>query len=368
LRKEDYETSLLNFSQILKKGETMKNILRVLLLLALVSGAVLGCSPQETEEPEAPVVEEPEAENNSTNDLRIAFIPMSLGVPYFTAMENGGLAAAEEMGGEFLFVGSPEGGPAEQVRLMESLIEQQVDAISVAVTDATTLQPVIERGLEAGVKMYTSDSDAPESERLVFVAQAQSKDLGYVLIDELVKQFDADGQIGIVSGAATMTNMNQWISFMEERVAQEYPNVEIVDIRYTTGAEDALVQAEELMTRFPEIKGLVAVASSTVPGVAQAVQQAGRAGEVAVIGYGSPNTVRDFVKSGVMKTSILWDAWKLGWLTHWAGLQMAQGIPFEAENEVPGFDYPVQYFEDTKILLLGPPLVIDINNVDDFDF
>lgn len=343
----------------------MKKIYGVFVVLFLLSTMVMGCTPAADETPEPTEVDQ---EVSDVEGLQVAFVPMSIGVPYFRAMEEGGLAAAEEMGGEFLFVGSPEGGPGEQVRLMESLIEQQVDAVAVAVTDATTLKPVIERGLEAGVKMFTTDADAADSDRLVFVAQADSKDLGYVLIDELVKQFDEEGQIGIVSGSATSPNMNEWIFFMKERIENEYPNVEIVDIRYTTGAEDALVQAQELMTRFPDIKGLVAVASSTVPGVAQAVEQAGKTGEIAVIGYGSPNTVRSFVKSGVMKTSILWDAWKLGWLTHWAGLQLAQGNAFEAENDVPGFDEPVQYFDDTKILLLGPPLIITEDNVDDFDF
>ena len=47
----------------------------------------------------------------------------------------------------------------------------------------------------------------------------------------------------------------------------------------------ALRQADDLLTRFPDIKGLVAVASTTVPGVAQAVENAGKSGQVAVIGH-----------------------------------------------------------------------------------
>jgi rhamnose transport system substrate-binding protein len=259
---------------------------------------------------------------------------------------------------------------AEQVRLMENLIEQEVDAISISVLDAASLNPVIKKASEAGIAVYTSDSDSPDSDRQIYVAQSTDKDLGYTLIDELVKNIGGAGQIAIVSGESTATNLNAWIGFMKERVDQEYPDVEIVDTRYTTGgsSEDALRQAEELMTRFPELKGLVAVASSTVPGVAQAVEQAGMAGEISVIGYGSPNTVRPFVKSGVMQTSILWDPWALGYLTHWAGLQLVEGNEFQEVNEVPGLEDPIQYFAEDGILLLGPPLVITADNVDDFDF
>jgi rhamnose transport system substrate-binding protein len=122
------------------------------------------------------------------------------------------------------------------------------------------------------------------------------------------------------------------------------------------------------MTSHPSIKGLVAVASTTVPGVAQAVQAAGKKGKVAVIGYGSPATVRPFIKGGVMKESILWDPEQLGYLTVWAMQQVAQGKQFQASNKVPGIDHPITYDAGKKRLLLGPPLVIDAANVDDFKF
>lgn len=342
-----------------------KNLVVILALLTITSIFVTACA--KTAEP---VAEEAAAAGEATDaKLRIAFIPQLIGIPYFDAMKAGGEQAAEEFGVEYMDVGSPEASAAEQVRLMENLIQQKVDAISISVLDSVSLNPVMERAEEAGIKVYTSDSDSPDSVRRVYVAQALDKDLGYTLIDTLVAQMGGAGQIGIVSGESTATNLNTWIEFMQERVDAEYPDVEIVDVRYTTGgsSEDALRQAEELMTRFPEIKGLVAVASTTVPGVAQAVENAGKVGEVAVIGYGSPNTVRPYIKSGVMTASILWDPTALGYLNVWAGIQLAEGKEFAEVNDVPGMG-EVQYFADSQTLLLGTPLVITPENVDDFNF
>lgn len=306
----------------------------------------------------------------AAGDVKVAFIPQLIGIPYFSAMEEGGNQAAEELGVEFLYTGATTASAPEQVRIMEDLVRQQFDAISVSVLDPASINPAIAAAREQGLVVLTSDSDSPDSERQAYVAQAQDKDLGYILIDRLAAQIGESGQIGIVSGESTATNLNTWIEFMQERAESTYPDIEIVDVRYTTGGstEDALRQAQDLMTRFPDIKGLVAVASTTVPGVAQAVESAGRTGEVAVIGYGSPNTVRPFVKSGVMKESILWDPKKLGYLTVWAMVKFVRGEELQEENEVPGFDEPVRWSADSKILLLGPPLVIDADNVDDFDF
>lgn len=370
----------------------MKKVISTIMLLALVSLVMVACSgsatatltqPGTTPSEPPTVVSTPTAASANTpteavsasvekasKNWKIAFIPQLIGIPYFTAMEEGGNEAAKLFGVTYMNVGSPTASAAEQVRLMENLIEQKVDAISISVLDSASLNPVMQRAADAGIKVYTSDSDSPNSVRQVYVAQALDKDLGYTLIDRLAAQINNEGQIGIVSGESTATNLNTWINFMKEDVQTNYPKIQIVDIRYTHGgsSEDALNQAEQLMTKYPDLKGLVAVASTTVPGVAKAVENAGKAGKVAVIGYGSPNTVRPFIKSGTMKESILWDPKALGYLNVWAGIQLLEGKPFQAENTVPGLPNPVKYFADSKTLLLGPPLVIDINNVDQFDF
>jgi ABC-type sugar transport system substrate-binding protein len=366
----------------------MKRKLYLVMSVLLVIGLVfVGCAPKtetvvEEEavvesapvEEAVPAVEEEEEETASEfpqaeENWRIAFIPQLIGIPYFDAMKAGGDRAAAAFGVTYMDVGSPEASAAEQVRLVENLIQQEVDAISISVLDSVSLNPVMQRAEEAGIVVYTSDSDSPDSVRDVYVAQSMDKDLGYTLIDTLVDLMGGSGQIGIVSGESTATNLNAWITFMQERVEMEYADVEIVDIRYTSGgsSEDALRQAEELMTRFPEINGMVAVASTTVPGVAQAIENAGRVGEVDVIGYGSPNTVRPYIQSGAMSASILWDPEALGYLNVWAGIQLLEGKPFTAVNDVPGHGQS-EYFEDLGLLLLGPPLVITADNVDDFNF
>lgn len=302
--------------------------------------------------------------------MKIAFIPQLIGIPYFSAMESGGKKAAEDLGVEFLYTGSTQASAAEQVKIMDSLIKQGVNAISLSVLDSSSTNPYIKKAQEAGIKVYTSDSDAPDSTRDFYVAQALDKDLGTTLMDCLGEQMGGSGKVGIVSGESTATNLNTWIDYIKQRQEEKYPDIEIVDIRYTQGgsSEQALKQAQELMTRYPDLKGLVAVASSTIPGVAQAVQQEGKAGEVAVIGYGSPATVKPFIESGVMKQSVLWNAYDLGYLTVWAGKMAAEGKEFEATNQIEGIADPVTWDAENKILLLGQPLIIDKDNVNDFDF
>jgi ABC-type sugar transport system substrate-binding protein len=102
--------------------------------------------------------------------------------------------------------------------------------------------------------------------------------------------------------------------------------------------------------------------------VAQAIETSGRVGEIVGTGYCSPNTARYHLESGAFGFTVLWDPARLGYLTVWAGKQLIDGTPFEAENEVPTFDEPVSFDAETGILLLGEPAIYTADNVDDYNF
>lgn len=311
-----------------------------------------------------------EQSTESDDKIQVAFVPQLIGIPYFTAMDEGGQQAAKDLGCEWIYSGDTTASADLQVTQIDSLIRRGVDALSLSVLDSSSTNPSIKKAQDAGIIAYTSDSDAPDSSRDFYVAQADDVKLGETLMEELAKEIGGKGKVGIVSGVATATNLNTWIKAMQDYAAKNYPDIEILDVKYTTNgsSEEALQQAQDLMTANPDLKGLVGVASSTIPGVCQAVDQAGLAGKVKVIGYGSPATVKEYMEDGIMEASILWDAKKLGYLTCWAGYQAAVGNDFEAAQHIDAIDADVTYDKKTKRLLLGDPLVITPDNVNDYDF
>ena len=300
---------------------------------------------------------------------RVAFVPQLIGIPYFNAMEAGGKKAAEQFGVEFIYTGPVDANPVDQLQIVQNLINQGVEAISISTIDASAIAPVVAQAKAKGLHLFTSDSDAPDSEREVYVAQASDEGLGNTLIDTLVEKIGGSGKIGIVSGEATSSNLNAWIKIIQERVKEKYPDVTLLEPQFAGGSSDRAAQlAGDLITANPDLKGMIAVASSTCPGVGQAIESSGNAGKIVGTGYCSPNTARSYIKSGAMGFTVLWDPAALGYLTVWAGKQLIDGKPFAEQNEVPGMDKPIAYDKATGILLLGEPTVFDKDNVDKFDF
>ncbi|MGE0240783.1 MAG: autoinducer 2 ABC transporter substrate-binding protein, partial [Parvibaculaceae bacterium] len=301
--------------------------------------------------------------------VRVAFVPQIQGIPYYVAMENGGKKAAEKFGVEYVQEGPTSTNAADQLRIFESFVSQGFNVVGVSPVDVETLKPAIAKARAAGVHVITSDADAAGSEREFYVAQALDQDLGFTILDEMVKRIGEEGKIAVISDAPTIASLNAWIAAIKERAQTKYPKIEIVSVDHTDGtAARAFQFATDAMTRNPDLKGIIGIASTTCPGIGQAVEAAGKQGQIVTTGYCSPNTIKDYMMSGAMTYSVLWNPADLGYLTVWAGKQVADGAAFEAKPKVEGLDANVQWLAVQKVLLLGNPMIFSKDNIQQFDF
>ncbi|WP_236007571.1 autoinducer 2 ABC transporter substrate-binding protein [Nakamurella leprariae] len=307
---------------------------------------------------------------SSSEKVKVAFVPKLQGVPYFEAMNTGGQEAAAALGNvEWLYQGPTQADAAAQADIVRSFIQQQVDTLIVAPNDPDSMAPLLQQAKDAGIHVATSDTDAPTSVREVFVNQASAQGIGEGLTDALLDAMGGSGKYAIVSCGQTAENLNSWIEVQKAYTAEQYPDAEIVDIVYA--GEDqarATQQATDLMNAHPDLTGLVGECTSSAPGVAQAVRDAGRIGQVFTVGLGTPQSMKPYLADGSSSASILWDVENLGYLTAWAGAQLAQDQSFEATNDVSDTLDAVEYDDATKTLLLGPALAITAENVDQFSY
>jgi rhamnose transport system substrate-binding protein len=302
-------------------------------------------------------------------DVTVAFVPKLQGIPYFEAMNTGGQAACEELGCTWLYQGPVEADPAAQADIVRSYIQQGVDALIVAPNDPDSMAPLLKEAQDAGISVATSDTDAPNSVREVFVSQASTEGIGQALTDALLEAMGGSGKYAIVSCGQTAENLNSWIEVQQAYTAEKYPDAEIVDIVYAGEDQAQATQmATDLMNAHPDLTGLVGECTSSAPGVAQAVRDAGRIGQVFSVGLGTPQSMLPYLTDGSSSASILWDVENLGYLTAWAGVQLAGGEEFQATNDVSTDMPEVAYDDSTKVLLLGPPLRITKDNAGQFDY
>jgi rhamnose transport system substrate-binding protein len=302
--------------------------------------------------------------------VTVAFVPKLQGVPYFEAMNAGGQAAAAELGNvQWLYQGPTQADAAAQADIVRSFIQQDVDTLIVAPNDPDSMAPLLQEAQAKGIHVATADTDAPNSVREVFVNQATAEGIGQALTDSLMQAMGGQGKYAIVSCGQTAENLNSWIEVQKSYTASKYPNAEIVDIVYAGEDQAKATQmATDLMNAHPDLTGLVGECTSSAPGVAQAVRDAGKIGKVFTVGLGTPQSMKPYLADKSSSASILWDVENLGYLTAWAGAQLADGKQFAATNKVSDKLPAVEYDPSTKTLLLGPALAITSENVDQFQY
>jgi rhamnose transport system substrate-binding protein len=307
--------------------------------------------------------------SGGSGNYTIEFVHKLQGIPYFEAMNTGGKKACQELGCTWLYQGPVEADPAAQADIVRSYIQQGVDALIVAPNDPDSMAPLLKQAADAGIKVATSDTDAPNSVRQVFVSQASTEGIGQALTDALMQAMGGSGTYAIVSCGQTAQNLNSWIDVQKSYTAQKYPNAKIADIVYAGEDQAAATQmATDLMNAHPDLTGLVGECTSSAPGVAQAVRDAGRIGQVHTVGLGTPQSMLPYLQDGSSSASILWDVQNLGYLTAWAGVQLASGKELQATNNVSADLPSVAYDSGTKVLLLGPPLTITKDNAGNYDY
>jgi len=307
--------------------------------------------------------------------LTVGYLPKDIVNQYFAAAKTGVDKAAGETGGKVIQVGPNEAKADLQIPFITDLTTQKVNAIIISADGKDEVAPALKAAMAAGIKVVGFDSSPAVGAYDVFVNQVDFSGVGVNLADwacELAP--NCTGEIAILSAAATATNQNAWIDLMKTTLKlDKYKGLVLVDTVY--GDDDATkstTQAQALLTKYPNLKVIVAPTTVGILAAAQVVMQAGKSATVKVTGLGFPNDMKPFVKDGTSPVFGLWSVPDLGYLSYMVAAKLVSGEITGKEGEtftVPGLngDQPYTIGKDS-VVILGPAFRFDSTNVDNFNF
>ncbi|MEU1892319.1 rhamnose ABC transporter substrate-binding protein [Streptomyces pristinaespiralis] len=313
---------------------------------------------------------DPNAETKK--DLTVAFLPKQVNNPYFTTADNGGKKAVEELGSTYKEVGTSSGtDTAGQVSYVNTLTQQQVDAMAVSAQDPGALCTALKQAMKNGVSVVTYDSDTNKDCRQVFVSPASAEDLGRTQVQLLSEQIGGKGEIAILSAAQTATNQNTWIDFMKDELKKpEYKDIKLVKVAYgDDDAQKSFQQTQGLLQEHPDLKGIISPTTVGIKAAAQYLSGSKYKGKVKLTGLGTPNDMRAYIKNGTVDAFELWDPAKLGALAAHAAVALESGRITGAKGEtLTAGDLGTFTIGEDGVVSPGEPTVFDKSNIDKFDF
>lgn len=316
--------------------------MRTFLSSLLLCGLVLGCSPSSDTGGEAGAYE-------------IAVVPKGLGHQFWVTVEQGARAAGKEHGATIIWKGpDKETQVARQIDMIEDMISRRVDAIVMAACDENALVPTIKRAMDAGVPVITIDSGVKSDLPVSFIATDNIAG-ARAAAEKLAELVGGEGKVGIIPfipGAATSEMREQGFT---EGIA-EYENLELVEPIYCHSDIAKAMQAmEDMMTANPDIKGVFAANEAAAIGAAQALETAGKAGDIKLIAFDASQEEVDALKRGSIQALIVQDPFQMGYLGVQKAIDAIEGRPVEDRIDTGVVVVTTENLDDPEVQKLINP-------------
>lgn len=301
--------------------------------------------------------------------ITVCLLPKIKGISYFSSCYNGAKDAADELGNiELIYDGPTDGDPKKQAEMIEQWTVDGVDVICVSPNAPDVVANAMKEARDAGIHVITWDADGIAESRSYFVNQASAQKIGEGMVQAMVNDLgpDAEGDVVIISADATSANQNAWIETMKP--ALEKTKLKLATIKYPgENASNALADGQDVISKYPNLKGIFGISSVSFPGAAEAVEQSGKAGQVLVTGLSTPNDMKKFVHNGTVKSVVLWNTIDLGYLTIRVAEALATG---KLKPGASSFD--AGRLGEKPIVgdnvMLGDIMIFTKDNIDQFDF
>lgn len=280
-------------------------------LVVLLAAAVSGCGGVEVRDGSDG------ADGGAGGDgpLDLAVVPKAVGHEFWNSVRAGAECAAE-LAGEVTV--EWDGVNAEtdvegQVNLIQNFVTRQMDGIVYAATDSAALAPATQRALDAGipvtmidsgtdpqpaeVPLYATDNLAGAVEAANLLAEALGPGEHDVALIEFQpgSQTNTERVEGFLDGLGEHGNLNL--------VGQQPSHSDVNEARRVT---------EDILTANPNLAGIFAANEPSVLGAAQAVEAAGKASEIVIIGWDAAPDEIAGLRSGQIAALVVQNPFRMG--------------------------------------------------------
>ena len=306
--------------------------------------------------------------NANAADKKIALVVKALGIGFVEAANKGAQEAAKELGDvEVIYTGPTTTTAEAQIEVINSLIAQKVDAIAVSANDTDALVPALKKAMDRGIKVISWDSGVAPEGRLMHLNPSSNALIGNMCVKMAADHLpDGKGDVAILSATATSTNQNVWIEEMK-KVLPNYAGVNIVTTVYGDDlADKSYRETQGLIQSYPNLKAIIAPTSVGIVAAAQAVEDAGKTGQINVTGLGLPSEMAGHVKAGSSKSFAIWNPIDLGYSATMIANDLIGGAEAKPGAELNMGRMGKVKLDDKNEGAMADPFVYDASNVEEF--
>lgn len=280
---------------------------------------------------------------------QLAFV-VNAASDFWKLAEAGVNKAQEELPSyEVQFRYPAQGTAALQNSLMDDLVAAGTDAIMISSADPANSIDAFNR-IAAQVPLFTTDSDAPQSDRIAYLGSSNTL-AGVQAGEEMVKAMPDGGKCMGFVGFLGADNAKERIAGFKQAI--EGHNIELVDVRGDdVDFARARTNVDDVLVANPEINCMVGFYSYNPPKIYEALQAAGKLGQITVVAFDEDPVTLGAVREGSFASTVVQQPYEWGY----QGMKLMAAYLEGDKSGIP---------EDGLIIV--PTKVINAENVDEFE-
>lgn len=283
------------------------------LALALVAAALVAFGCKDKEGSAAAGAQKP----------RIAYITNGV-ASFWVIAEKGVIAGGKQYDAE-ISVLLPS-TIAEQQQKVEDLLVRGVDGIAISPIDGENQVPLLNQAA-AKTKLITHDSDAPKSERLMYIG-VDNYGAGRMAGKLLKEAIPAGGKVAIFVGRLEQDNARKRRQGIIDELLDRPLNsanfdpagAELKGAKYSIVAtltdqfdrSKSKSNAEDMMSAHPDLAAMVGLFAYSTPDCLEALKRAGKLGKIKVVGFDEQDATLQAIKDGNCHGTVVQDPYMYG--------------------------------------------------------
>jgi len=297
--------------------------------------------------------------------LRVAFVPKGTTHEFWRTVHAGAVKAQRDLAAKGVHVELLWKGPLreddreQQVQVVESFASQGVDGIILAPLDEKALVRPVEEAKALGVPTVIVDSALASDQIVSFVATDNVKG-GELGADELGRLMGGKGKVLLLryqEGSASTTAREE--GFLA-RLKSAWPGLELIPTDQHAGAtvDTAKRASENLLNRYGrELEGVFVVNETSTGGMLLALQDAGLAGKVKIVGFDGTESFVRAMRAGQLHGFALQDPFGMAARAVETLVDHLLGKPVSKRVDTPVIVVTPQNLDTAEVKeLLHPPI------------
>lgn len=293
------------------------------------------------------------------------------GIGWFDRMEVGVGEWASETGLDARQEGPAQATNEGQVDIIQNLIAQEPAAITVVPNDVAGLASVLGEARDAGIVVVAHEAAGIENVDIDIEA-FENTAYGAQIMDNLAECMGEEGGYVQFVGRLTNGSHGEWVQGALDNQTANFPDMERLEdpIESEEDEEVAYNKAKELLAKYPDIKGFQGSAGTDVVGIARAVEEAGKADSVCVMGTSIPSVAGSYLDSGAIDKIFFWDPALAGKAQLAIAQILVDGGTIEEGTDlgIPGYESLVKLEGFDNVFAGEAGVVVDASNAAEYDF